>query len=244
MTRDEILQRFEAMLDEALASEEPPSGLDAELLALASPDSESDRQCDSYALWAALTALTQETKLQGRAFRELNEAIASQPQGIAAEIRADFEARERELQRQAERRVRREVVGALIDLRDRLVRGLESAETSASPPAPEQRRWLDRLTGRKPPSTVSDTVIALLKGYRLGLERLDSLLEEFNAREIHCLGQAFDPRRMNAVDMEESDSAPEGTVLEVYRSGYEWSGEVLRPAQVKVARAAGRLEAI
>ena len=30
-----------------------------------------------------------------------------------------------------------------------------------------------------------------------------------------------------------------GTVLEIYRGGYEWNGEVFRPAQVKVFRACG-----
>ena len=73
------------------------------------------------------------------------------------------------------------------------------------------------------------------KGYELGLERLDQNLEEFNAREISCEGQAFDPRRMNAIDRQESIAVPEGTVIEVYRSGYEWNGEVFRPAQVKVS---------
>jgi len=38
---------------------------------------------------------------------------------------------------------------------------------------------------------------------------------------------------MNAIDKEESVTLPEGTVLEVYRSGYEWNGEVFRPAQVR-----------
>jgi molecular chaperone GrpE (heat shock protein) len=40
---------------------------------------------------------------------------------------------------------------------------------------------------------------------------------------------------MNAVDRAESREVPEGTVLEVFRSGYEWNGEVFRPAQVKVS---------
>jgi molecular chaperone GrpE (heat shock protein) len=40
---------------------------------------------------------------------------------------------------------------------------------------------------------------------------------------------------MNAIDKEESATVAEGTVLEVYRSGYEWNGEIFRPAQVKVA---------
>ena len=33
--RDEILRRFEALLDSALASEAPPAGIDAEVLSLA-----------------------------------------------------------------------------------------------------------------------------------------------------------------------------------------------------------------
>jgi molecular chaperone GrpE len=41
---------------------------------------------------------------------------------------------------------------------------------------------------------------------------------------------------MTAVDIEETGSVPEGTVVEVYRNGYEWNGEVYRTAQVKVAR--------
>lgn len=85
---------------------------------------------------------------------------------------------------------------------------------------------------------------ALRKGYELGLERLDQTLAEFNAREIRCHGQLFDPQRMNAIEQEESSVFPAGTVLEVYRSGYEWNGEVFRFAQVKVssAPAAGEQE--
>jgi molecular chaperone GrpE len=77
---------------------------------------------------------------------------------------------------------------------------------------------------------------ALIRGYELGIERLDQTLDEFNAREIRCQGESFDPRRMNAIESEESSTVPSGTVLEVYRSGYEWNGEVFRPAQVKVSR--------
>jgi len=242
MNRDEILRRFEGLLDEALASEEPPAGIDAELLTLATNESEVDRQCDSYALWAAMSALTQEIRLQGRAFRELSEAISTQAERTAGEIRAAYEAREREVQRQAEHRARREILGALIDLRDRLSRGRETAGASARRSDDADRgTWLDRLLRRPSENPASETALALLSGYRLGIERLDALLGDFGAREIPCRGLPFDPRRMNAIDLEESDMVPDGTVLDVYRSGYEWNGEVFRPAQVKVSRAAERV---
>jgi molecular chaperone GrpE (heat shock protein) len=54
----------------------------------------------------------------------------------------------------------------------------------------------------------AETLAALTKGYELGLERLDQTLDEFNARPIRCEGQPFDPRRMNAIDKEESSVVP------------------------------------
>jgi molecular chaperone GrpE (heat shock protein) len=44
---------------------------------------------------------------------------------------------------------------------------------------------------------------------------------------------------MNAVDIAETGDVPDGTVLEVYRTGYMIDTDVLQHAQVKVARAPG-----
>ena len=258
VSREKILQRFEQWLDGAFADEEPPRGIEAEILsAIAADGGEEtgvlDRRCDFYALWAGMTALTQEVKLQGRAFKELNDTLGSQASRIAEEMRGACRERERELQRETERRCRKEILGTLIDLHDRLRRGLESARVGAaeiSRAAP--RNWLERLVSglgiskmgasKARQDAAAGTLDALTKGYELGIERLDQTLGDFNVHEIRCEGQPFDPRRMNAIDREESSAVPAGTVLEVYRSGYEWNGEVFRPAQVKVsgARAAGK----
>ncbi len=133
--REEIVRRFEALLDAALSSENPPAGIDADILESvlndspdqAAKDQDNARACDSYALWAAMTALTQEIKLQGRAFQELNRTLTVQTEKIADELRAVYAERERALRRETERRSRKDVLGALIDLRDRLARGRESA---------------------------------------------------------------------------------------------------------------------
>jgi molecular chaperone GrpE len=244
MSREQILRRFEEWLDVALAAEEPPRGIDAEILAAMAGDGEDPARAAptaAYSLWAAMTALTQEVKLQGRSFKELNETLGSQASRMAE--------RERELQRETERRCRKDVLGVLIDLRDRLGRGLESVRASEAEisKAAAHRGWRVRIVSRLFSQAGEDaagaTLAALKKGYELGLARLDQTLEEFNAREIPCEGQVFDPRRMNAIDRQESSAVPEGTVIEVYRSGYEWNGEVFRPAQVKVSCApAGRDE--
>jgi len=243
--RDAIVRRFEDLLDSALSREAAPAGIDAEILSAViegTPDDET--ACDSYTLWAAMTALTQEIKLQGRAFQELNLTLASQTAKIADELKAVYAEREKTLQRDAERRARREILNALIDLRDRLARGRESVRlqelalaATASPGL-----WA-RIKGTPSPDPAAgEAVNALVRGYELGIERLDQTLTEFNAREIRCQGETFDPRRMNAIDSEESATIPPDTVLEIYRSGYEWSGEVFRPAQVKVSRAPSKPE--
>jgi hypothetical protein len=255
--REELVRRFEALLDAALASENPPAGIDADILESvlsASADPAKDRDdaqdCDSYALWAAMTALTQEIKLQGRTFEELNRTLAAQAGKIADELRAVYAERERALRRETERRCRRDVVVALIDLRDRLARGRESVRVREQEIAAANRAgWLPRMLPGVLGRTFSrhsasrhspaPAVAALVRGYELAIERLDQTLDEFNVREIRCQGESFDPRRMNAIDSEESATVAPNAVLEVYRSGYEWDGEVFRPAQVKVSRAPG-----
>jgi molecular chaperone GrpE len=251
--RDGIVRRFETLLDSALAGEEPPAGIDAEILQSilngdgsgdSAGDSAGARDCDSYALWAAMTALTQEIKLQGRAFQELNRTLAGQPEKIGAELRALYAERESAQRRETERRCRRDILGILIDLRDRLGRGRESVRVHEAEIAAAKRAgWFARTFSRRAPGAAAYSVGALVRGYELGIERLDQTLDDFNAREIRCMGEGFDPRRMNAIDSEESATVAPGTVLEVYRSGYEWDGEVYRPAQVKVSRApAGAIE--
>ncbi|MBI3926911.1 MAG: nucleotide exchange factor GrpE, partial [Armatimonadetes bacterium] len=44
------------------------------------------------------------------------------------------------------------------------------------------------------------------------------------------------PKTMIAVDVLETAEHEDGFVLEVYRPGYRWQGQIHRPAQVKVAR--------
>src|SRR5213593_1340383 len=83
MNRDDIVRRFEQWLDEALAAEDPPDGIDAEMLATmaeATADANigPDHPGDSYTMWAAMTALTHEVKLQRRAFKELHNTLGTQ----------------------------------------------------------------------------------------------------------------------------------------------------------------------
>ncbi len=217
MNRDEILRRFEACLDDALEREEPLPGIAAEILNDPEPHGG-----DLYSMQAAITALTQEIKLQSRGFKQLSEALAPPD----------------ETPRAAERRARREMLGIFIDLRDRLQRGLRGAQEVRKKIERRPAGWVDRLLRRPDPGKdASEVVTALEKGYALTASRLNEAMDRLRVREIEAEGQAFDTARMTAVDLEETGAAREGTVLEVYRPGYEWEGEIFRAAEVKVARA-------
>jgi molecular chaperone GrpE len=247
--RQAILQRLERWLDDVLSAEDPPGGVDAELLAaltvpsgdsLERPasdggagDADAGREIDAYGLWAAMTTLAHEVKLQGRAFKELDSTLGRQAAATADEIRRAYRERERDAQREAERRCRREILGAVIDMRDRLERGLDTAHAAHAALA-RRRGLLACLLGRFVPDG-TEALAAVVTGYELGLERLDQLLEDLGARRIRCEGEVFDPRRMNAIDRQHTTAVPPGTVVEVHRSGYEWHGEVFRTAQVTVA---------
>jgi len=227
-TRERIVRQFEAWLDKTLAAEGPPGGIAAEILAEleAAGSEEQPAFEDFYSMWAAVTALTQEVRLQGRAFRQLSEGLG----------KTDA-VRERELERQAECRAQKEILDDFLDLRDRMARGLETMRAAIAHSGEGSR--LARLFASKDLEQMREAVAAIEKGYVLGLERLDETLDRMGVRPIQCAGRHFDPETMSAIDIRETDEVAHGTVLEVFRPGWEWDGKVYRAAQVKVARAAG-----
>jgi molecular chaperone GrpE (heat shock protein) len=219
MDREEILRRFEARLDAALGTEDAPRGIPEELLAggeTGAEDAPVDSTVDRYRMWAAITAVTQEVKLQGRTFKELSKQLSET------------------LGRDNEARSRKEVLDGLLELRERLLRGVEAAGAREKVPPV----FWDRLFRRRWEQIrhALEVVDAMAQGYALSLKSLDDLLARFEVRPIECKGEAFDPRLMSAVDVEETLDAAEGTVVAVYRTGYELNGAVYRTAQVRVAR--------
>ncbi len=134
-----------------------PEGIEPGILAAAlnsPPDSDAgeDLGCDAYALWAALTRLGHEVKLQGRAFAALREALEEQGQNgpgfdadnLEAKVAAVVErslgawrenAREAERTAEAARkraaRAEEDLLRTLADVHDRLSRGLEAARKLA-----------------------------------------------------------------------------------------------------------------
>src|ERR1700677_558048 len=259
--RERILRGFEAWLDRnlnsAMADEQPPQELTAGLLAALEngdplPSLESDQTgssgCDLYSLWAAMTALTQEVRLQGRTFKQLNETLSQSARSLeasAADAKGggqDTPAEQSRIQQsEAGQSRKREIhfpLNVLLDLRDRVERGANTARNAAEELAPKRlprlARWLG--VGARYARHTQEILAALSHGNSLTLDSLDEVLVDSNVSRIAFQGQIFDPQRMTALDIEETSSVPQGTVVEVYRNGYEWNEEVYRTAQVKGAR--------
>lgn len=251
LPREEILRRFEAWLDSALATEATPEGIDAALLAEMSegPQAESTGDTDAFALWSAMTGLTQEVKLQSRAFQMLSErldplsdaadrmeamtsatrTLADSVARLEAEVAQRQSQRERELRQECEQKTARRYLETLVDLHDRILRSVVSLEVAVAKPT----GWLLRLGGG---DIAHETLKAHEAGMRLLLERVEATLAERGVRRVRCFGLPFDPVNMVASVVEVQAGAVDGTVLAELRGGYEWNGEQFRMAEVMVAR--------
>lgn len=71
-----------------------------------------------------------------------------------------------------------------------------------------------------------------------GIKQIEKQLEDILANEglkkIETIGQEFDPHLHEAIEHIKSDQ-PENSIVEELTSGYEFDGQVLRPAKVKVS---------
>jgi molecular chaperone GrpE len=79
----------------------------------------------------------------------------------------------------------------------------------------------------------------LRKGVELIHKQLQDVLQKLNVERINAEGEPFDPRVHEAIEMVESDAAPDHHVLEELQPGYRIKGRLLRPAMVRVAKKVG-----
>jgi molecular chaperone GrpE len=77
---------------------------------------------------------------------------------------------------------------------------------------------------------------ALLEGFRMVRQQLETLLASHHCQPIDAVGQAFDPAHHEAVMQQVRPDQPENTVTDVVQTGYQLHDRVLRPAQVVVSK--------
>src|SRR5271157_3758928 len=79
--------------------------------------------------------------------------------------------------------------------------------------------------------------------FRSGIEliyrQFQDALQKIGVHPIAAVGQAFDPRVHEAVEMVDSTEVPDHHVLDELQRGYKYKERLLRPAMVRVARNTG-----
>lgn len=88
---------------------------------------------------------------------------------------------------------------------------------------------LDSLDRLCPPGTLADTPVALVR------VELEDVLARQGVKAVPVLGSAFDPNCQEAAGRRYVPGARAGTVVEEWRRGYSWDGELLRTPLVVVA---------
>ena len=254
--RQQLARQFEQWLDRMAAGEALPEGLPEEIAAeayaaVAGHAPVPNRDCDLYTLFASLTGLTGEIKLQGRAFKQLTDALApvGEVPGRIERLEAVQAASVEQLTELANPPAEpvsplpptKDVLAIVFDLYDRMERGLRTFDAGMEAVNASVRGGvLWRLSGgARHLDGALAAAKALREGYQMTLSRLEAAMHQWGIERLGATGDMFDPEWMTAVDVQVSPDVPAGTVLEVYRSGYELHGQVLATAQVKVAKTQG-----
>ena len=98
---------------------------------------------------------------------------------------------------------------------------------------------LDNLALAAESAGSADDPVKVAHGIGLIQSELTSLLGKFGMKELDCLGKEFDPAVAEAVSVENCDDRQkDGKVLAVIQKGYTMGELLIRPAQVKVGKAA------
>jgi len=79
---------------------------------------------------------------------------------------------------------------------------------------------------------------AILEGIRSIATSFESALTSAGVEPISSVGEQFDPELHEAVDTEETGREMDGKVIAEYSRGFRMGDRLLRPARVKVGRAA------
>ncbi len=82
----------------------------------------------------------------------------------------------------------------------------------------------------------------ILEGIRSIATSFQAALTNAGVEPIESVGEQFDPELHEAVDTEETDREMDGKVIAEYSRGFRMGDRLLRPARVKVGRAAGQFK--
>jgi molecular chaperone GrpE len=143
------------------------------------------------------------------------------------EVQARFDQLRRQLQRETD------------ETRARLNRSAdERAEAGKAKFIESLLPVLDDLDRAVDAAQKEGTHDAIVQGVRSTAVRFQNALSSAGVEPIASIGEPFDPEVHEAVDTAETDPELEGIVIGEYSRGFRIGDRLLRPARVKVGRAA------
>ena len=218
-TREQLLSQFAAYL----------SGLghDGSDVAPAATGAGATEESDLFSVFVELAGLRNEVRTESRLVKEALDRFRA----VFDALQTSHGTLEQELKRlraeaeEHERALLKPVLLDIIEVRDRVAAGLK-------PAVPARPQWYERFWR----TTKQETDEAWREGMRMTLRRIDRLLADRRVVAAETVGRPFDPRLAAAVATVADAAAADGTVVEEVRTGFLWQGELLRPAEVIVAR--------
>jgi len=211
MTEEEVTEQARADPDaEANGEDAATDGADAESEDQLDPESTrvvAEVAVEDAELATELEAHLEELETARREAEERAEDFESRLKRKQADFQ-NYKKRAKKRQEQIEATATEELVTDLLDVRDNLVRALDSEH---------------------------EDVESLREGVEMTLNELDRAFESEDVTPIDPEpGAETDPQRHEVMMRVESDR-PAGTIAEVYQPGYEMGEKILRPAQVTVS---------
>ena len=216
--KDTLLSRFASYLD----------GLDDAALCASATAAEAaaDDGSDLFSVFVEVAGLRNETRTQSRLVKE----ALDQFRGVFDTLQASHATLQEELKRarahtrESERALLKPLLLHMIDIRDRLTIALKA--TNVAP------RWYERFYPAGPRAVHE----AAREGMRMLVRRLDGILAERRVIATETVGRRFDPRIAVAIATVAGRAMAEGQVVEEVCPGFLWDDELLRSAEVIVAK--------
>ncbi len=83
---------------------------------------------------------------------------------------------------------------------------------------------------------MSDETRQWATGFEMILTQFKEVLSNNGVVPFESEGTLFDPHKHQAIETEETDAVPEGTILKEFVRGYRSGDRTVRPARVKIAK--------
>jgi len=75
-----------------------------------------------------------------------------------------------------------------------------------------------------------------ISGIKAVFRQMEDILKNHGLEKLDPMGEPFDPQYHEVLDMVNSKDQPPMTISKVYKTGYLFCGNLLRPAQVQVVK--------